>query len=161
MNNEHFRAERVSRTATITLNGGIETVFPLFSAIEEKKWADGWNPIILYPTSEKLEAGMVFLTEGNNQNESAFAWIVSGYHPDKHFVEYTVSTENRIWVIAVRCTALSGDRTEATVTYTFTGLNQLGNRLNQSHVERMFARNLDDWRDAIDYYLSTGELLKS
>ena len=97
MIDRHFRAERVSRTAIITLNGVIEKVSPLFSAIEEKKWAAGWNPIILHPASEKLEAGMVFMTEGNNQAESQYAWIVSAYQREKFFLEYTVSTANRIW----------------------------------------------------------------
>lgn len=160
MIDEHFRAERVSRTATIMLNGAIETVFPLFSAIEEKKWADGWNPIILYPTSEKLEAGMVFMTEGNNQTESEYAWIVSAYQPDNYLVEYTVSTANRIWVITIQCTALSAFGTKATVTYTFTGLNQLGNKFNRNHIERMFENNLADWEEAINYYLNIGDVFK-
>jgi hypothetical protein len=161
MIDDHFKAERVSRTATIMLNGEIESVFPLFSAIEEKKWADGWNPAILYPASERLEAGMVFLTEGNHQTENEYAWIVSDYQTDKYLVEYIVSTSNRIWVITIRCAALSAFGTEATVTYTFTGLNQLGNELNRNHIERMFARDLADWEQAINHYLKTGHLLKN
>jgi hypothetical protein len=161
MKDKHSRSERISRTATITLNSDIETVFPLFGAIEEKKWAEGWNPIPVYPRSEKLEAGMVFLTEGNNDGESEYVWIVATYQPERHRVEYIVSTANRIWVIAVECTALSAFGTEARVTYTFTGLNPRGNELNREHIERMFARNLADWEEAINYFLRTGELLSS
>jgi hypothetical protein len=159
MIDENFRAERVARTATITLTGGIEMVFPLFGAIEEKKWADGWNPVILYPASEKLAAGMVFVTAGNDPAEGDYAWIVSAYQPDHYLVEYTVSTANRIWVIAIRCAALSAYGTEATVTYTFTGLNQLGNELNRKHIASMYAKNLSDWEEAINHYLNTGDLL--
>lgn len=159
MRDEHFRSERISRTATITLNGDIETVFPLFGAIEEKKWAEGWNPFLIYPTSEKLEPGMVFVTEVNSEGESEYVWIVATYQPEGHRVEYIVSTANRIWVIAVECAALSAFGTEASVTYTFTGLNPRGNELNREHLERMFARNLADWEEAINYFLKTGKVM--
>ncbi len=160
MTDEGFKAERVTRTATISLRSGIDRVFPLFGAIKEKRWADGWNPVILYPASGDLEAGMVFVTEGSDADEPVYAWIVSAYQPQRHFVEYTVSTANRIWVITIRCGAPSALETEASVTYTFTGLNQLGNERNRSHIARMFAKNLVDWEEAINHYLSTGELLK-
>ena len=30
---------------------------------------------------------------------------------------------------------------------------------NRDHIERMYARNLADWEEAINYYLNTGDLL--
>ncbi len=40
MDNTNFKSEKVSKTATIILNNNISTVFPLFGAFEEKKWAE-------------------------------------------------------------------------------------------------------------------------
>jgi len=62
VNDQTFKAERVSKSASITLNGPIEKVFPSLVAVEEKKWADGWDPVVLYPESGHLEEGMTFIT---------------------------------------------------------------------------------------------------
>jgi len=155
-----FRAERLSKSATITLNGPIGRVFPLFGAIEEKKWANGWNPVVLYPSSEELEEGMVFTTQAHSHGETAYSWIVSKYQPGNHLVEYIVSTGNRYWVITIQCVASSDTQTKATVGYTFTGLTVLGNKINKHAIEEMYMRNLEDWEEEINHYLKTGEALK-
>jgi len=160
MDDTSFSAERLFKSATITLNGPIGKVFPLFGALEEKKWADGWNPIVMYPTSEKLEEGMVFTTPAHGHGETAYAWIVSKYQPDNHLIEYIVSTTNRYWVISIKCRASSDTETEATVSYTFTGLTPLGNEINKHAIGKMYERNLQDWEEAINYYLKTGNALK-
>ncbi len=160
MDDKAFKAERLSKSATITLNGSIGRVFPLFGAIEEKKWADGWNPVVLYPTSEKLEEGMVFTTQAHSHDETAYAWIVSKYQTENHLVEYIVSTANRYWVITIQCVASSDTQTKAIVRYTFTGLTMLGNEINKHAIEKMYERNLEDWEEAINHYLKTGKALK-
>jgi hypothetical protein len=155
-----FKAERLSRTATIILNGAVEKVFPLFGAIEEKKWADGWNPSVLYPKSEQIEEGMVFTTQGHGHGEDRFAWIVSRHQVEEHLIEYVVSTANRYWVIDIQCAAPSKDHTKATVRYTYTGLTVLGNEINSHAIKKMFERDLEDWAEAINHYLETGKVLK-
>jgi hypothetical protein len=160
MDDKAFIAERLSKSATITLNGPIEEVFPLFGVIEEKKWADGWNPVVLYPISEKLEEGMVFTTQVQSHSETTYAWIVSKYQPENNLVEYIVSTANRYWMITIHCVASSDTETKATVRYTFTGLTALGNEINKHAIEKMYERNLEDWEEAINHYLKTGKALK-
>jgi hypothetical protein len=160
MDGKSFRAERLSRVATITLNGSLEKVFPLFGAIEEKKWADGWDPVVLYPLSDQLEKGMVFTTTGHGHGESKYAWIVSGYQMENHLIEYIVSTVNRYWVISIECVPTSATETKATIRYTYTGLTELGNEINRHAIEKMYARNLEDWQEAINHYLRTGEVLR-
>ncbi len=160
MNDNIFKAERDSRTEAIALDGSVEEVFPLFGAIEEKKWADGWNPVVLYPHTGTIEERMVFTTQAHSHHESLYAWMVSKFQPENHIVEYIVSTENRCWVINIRCDNLPGNKTKAAVTYTFTGLNALGNEINKHALEQMFRNNLEDWAEAINHYLKTGETLK-
>jgi hypothetical protein len=156
MEEEKLEAERISRTAVIKLDAAIGTVFPLFGPVEEKKWADGWDPVILSPESGTVEEGMVFVTAGNEDHEKSYAWIVSKFQPEDHSIEYTVSTINRYWVISVVCTRLPGSATQAAITYTFTGLNTLGSELNSRAAEAMFRRNLKDWEEQINYFLKTG-----
>jgi hypothetical protein len=151
-----FKSERVSKTAEIILMRAIEQIFPLFGPIEEKKWADGWKPVILYPNSEKIEEGMVFTTHSQNHIESVYAWIVSKYQPGNHLIQYIVSTINRYWVITVQCIPLSDKETKAVITYTFTGINNIGNEINKQSIEKMFERDLKDWEESINYYIKTG-----
>jgi len=160
MKQHHFTAKRISRTATITLQGPVATVFPLFGPIEEKKWEDGWDPLILYPETGELEEGMVFTTRGHTDAEPTYTWIVSQYDPVNHAIQYIVSTQNRCWTIAIQCRAYSDTQSQTTVGYTYTGLTTLGNELNEHAMESMYAKDLKDWEEAINHYLSTGKTLK-
>jgi hypothetical protein len=160
MKNETFNAERISKSATITLNADIETVFPLFGPVEEKKWADGWDPVILSPASATIEKGLVFTTPASGEGEDKYAWIVAKFQAESHIVEYVVSTPNRIWVISIRCTSGNNASTNAAITYTYTGLNVHGNALNKRAIENMFSVNLKDWEEEINFFLKNGNTLK-
>ena len=148
---------RISRSAEITVDAPIKIAFPLFGPIREKEWADGWNPEILYANSD-LEKHMIFTTPSQYEDEIQYTWILTGLFTDIYKVEYTVSTRERIWFITVQCID-AGDKTNARITYTYTGLTDQGNRRNEESLKRMFRSNLQDWQDAINYYLKTGKKL--
>ena len=160
MNNQYFNSEKVSRTATIITNGNIQKVFLLFGAFEERKWAKGWNPKLIYPSKEKIEEGTTFSTEGHGEEEKEYLWIVSKFEPEKYLIQYLVSTENRYWTITIRCNSVSNIQTKATITYTFIGLNKLGNNINSQSLQKMYANNLIDWQEAINDYFDKGQILK-
>lgn len=157
---KNFKAEKVTRTATIAVNEKIETVFPLFGAFEERKWADGWSPVLIYPSTENIEEGTTFRTPGHGHNETEFLWRVSKYEPQIYLIQYLVSTENRYWTISVKCQSLSENSTSATVTYAYIGLNSLGNEINKHSLGKMYSKNLKDWQEQINYFLTTGKVLR-
>jgi hypothetical protein len=97
---------------------------------------------------------------GHHNNETEFLWRVSKFDPQKHQVQYLVSTENRYWTITVTCTSSDNKTTDAEITYSYIGLNKLGNEINAQALEKMYANNLKDWEKAINYYLETGKTLK-
>jgi hypothetical protein len=70
MKNDTFTAQRVAQTATILLNDRVDKVFPLFGAFEERKWAEGWNPTLIYPQKEIIEEGTTFRTHGHGHGEN-------------------------------------------------------------------------------------------
>jgi hypothetical protein len=156
----NFIAEKISKTATFDLNASIDKVFPLFGAFEERKWADGWNPTLIYPLNESLEEGTTFKTKGHGYGETEFLWRVSKFEPQNYLIQYLVSTENRYWTITVKCKPLTDTSCSATVTYTFIGLNNIGNEINKHSLDKMYFKNLQDWREAINYYLDNGKILK-
>jgi hypothetical protein len=158
MENTNFTAKKVSRTATITINGTMETVFPLFGAFEERKWANGWNPTLIYPATETIEEGTTFKTPSHGHEEKEFLWRVSKYDSNRHMIQYLISTENRYWTITIQCNRLYASQVLAEITYTFIGLNELGNTLNQKAIDRMYENDLKDWEEDINYYLANGKL---
>lgn len=101
---------------------------------------------------------MVFTTPSQGGYESEYAWIISKYQPVIHCIEYIVSTANRYWVISIHCTSVSEIETSATIVYTYTGLNSLGNEINKRAIAKMYRYELKDWEEAINYHLETGNI---
>lgn len=155
-----FECERISQEETIQLNGVIDEVFPLFGPIKEMDWAPGWSPEILFTTTGEVEEHMIFKTKEKFEGEGDYIWVVSQFAPKQFFIEYTISTKERIWFVRVQCSAQEGT-TIAKVKYTYTGLTNQGNALNRIALGKMFERNLKDWEEAINHYLHTGEKLIS
>lgn len=153
MTGTKFKSEKFLQTAEIILNGKIESVFPLFGAFEERKWAEGWNPVLVSPSEEIIAEGTTFKTKGYDHDEAEFIWRVTRYKPDKFIIQYLVNTENRYWTITIKCSPEKEDKTSAVITYSYIGLNELGNKLNEHAIKRMFRANLKDWEEEINSYL--------
>ena len=151
-----FTSQKISKTASFMVNSKIDQVFSLYGAFEERKWAPGWEPVLIYPEKEVIEEGTTFKTELKNDDslEDSFLWIVTKYSPEDYLIQYLVSTDNRFWTITVSCEDIGSSKTKTTVTYTYTSLNQLGNDLNQTSLEKMFENDLQDWGDLINQYLN-------
>jgi hypothetical protein len=148
------QAVRVSKSATIELNAKVEKVFPLFGPVQEKKWAKGWNPEIIFGNGD-VELRMVFRTSSRFDDEKCYTWIVTQLEPTNSKIEYTVTSSERIWFVTVRCEP-KGEMTLATITYSYIGLSQKDIQRNKESLEFIFAEDLVDWQQAINYYLSTG-----
>ncbi len=156
-----FKSERITRTRRIILNGPLGEVFPLFGPIKESEWAAGWSPKIIYLVGDLIEEYMVFTTTSHHGQEPDSTWTVSRYQPENAFIEYTVFAPERLWWITIHCReSIPNKQTEAEVTYCYTGLTEQGNLINQKALERMFAHDLKDWEEEINFYLETGRKLE-
>lgn len=154
-----FTSRRISRTSIITLNAPLREVFPLFGPIREREWAAGWAPQILYSTTDLVEEHMVFKTPSHHgHGEPDYIWTVSKYLPDQAFIEYTVFAPERLWWITIQCCEdIPKQTTRAEITYTYTGLTDTGNVINEKTLQLVYAHNLRDWEEAINHYLKTGD----
>jgi hypothetical protein len=153
-----FTSERIHKCATIEIAGTIDKVFPLFGPVREKEWAFGWEPEIIYSTTNLVEEHMIFRTKASHTAEEFYQWVITQFQPSAYQIEYTVSTPNRIWFIRVAC-ASAGSHTQATICYSYTGLNALGNQLNREALNKMYVHDLTDWEKAINHYLKHGTQL--
>jgi len=156
-----FESRRISKTSVITLNAPLSNVFPLFGPIREKEWASGWNPQLIYSITGLAEEQMVFRTQSHHEHEPDYTWIMTGYSPDRSFIEYTIFTPERLWGITIQCReGRMADTTDAEITYTYTGLTERGNETNARALEAIYHQDLKDWEGAINHYLKTGERLE-
>jgi hypothetical protein len=150
------KPERISQSSEIVIDSVVENVFPLFGPLLEMEWAIGWEPRIIFLDQPNVAEHMIFQTKSHYGED--YLWAVTQYVPERYFIEYTVTAVDRIWFIRVECKE-AGLKTEATITYTYTGLNEKGNRRNREALDKMFVSDLKDWQDAINYYLANGKQL--
>lgn len=152
------QAQRISRSATFTVQTTIEKRFLCLVPFAKKNGQPAGIEVI-YSRHLEVEQHMIFKTKGNQEDEPDYLWVVTQYNPEAYFIEYTVSTANRVWFITVKCEDRKTE-TQVAVTYSYTGLNASGNQRNVEMLDRMFAHNLKDWERAINYYLRTGTILE-
>lgn len=151
--------KQISRYATIILNENILEVFPLFSPKGEEKWVSGWRPEYIYPETGDFVENMVFKTKSANKSEQSYYWILAYLNTELYRAIYTVNTPNRAWAIKVQCTMFDQFKTIAIITYTYTALNNIGEKLNRDALDKMFRLELKDWEEAINHYIKTGQKL--
>lgn len=155
--NEGFRAAAVTRTGHLHFPAAIDVVFPLFTPLGERHWAQGWDPEIVYPKDVDIAAGMVFRTNDGVEH----VWTVVRYDAPTHSVAYNVVAHGvLVRQIEVRCRAAGADRTEVTVTDSYIGLSPEGNAFVEKLDEPAYAKKMAHWQQAIDAYLATAATKK-
>lgn len=148
-----FTAKHIKKQATITLDGDVDIVWPLFDPLSESKWVQEWQPEFLYPADGTVREGIVFRTHGE------LVWVVTRHESDNHRITYTVGHTDRVFTVDVRCREHAGNHTDATISYSFVGLTDAGNRSNEHSAERLFKFGLKDWQKMINHYLKTGKAI--
>jgi hypothetical protein len=156
-----FAGKRVSHSHTIRLNDEPGIVFPLFTPEEEKKWAAGWDYELVYPPDAKPVEDMVFKTSTHDHNHQNNAiWIINKYEPGNFQIEYLrIEPGIKVGKIQIECGTGRGQETLATITYTYIGLSDLGNKFIEAFTTEHYHDFISAWERAINYYLETGQTL--
>ena len=126
------------------LDAPVARAFPLFTALGEKAWAEGWEPELL---SGREERGSVFRTAHGGHEA---VWIVVDYRPAEGLVSYArLAQGSNMGVVDVRCSAAPGGGTEVSVRYTLTGVNAQGREFVKEFLDpRHYSRMIEEWREA-------------
>jgi hypothetical protein len=120
---------------------------PLFTALGERSWAAGWDPVIL---SGREERGTAFVTRAPNGRETT--WIVVDYRPAEGRASYArLAQGSNIGLVDVICTNAPKGGTDVSVRYTLTGLTDEGRAFVSEFVDKEnYTRMIEEgWRDAI------------
>lgn len=158
MNKSEFKSKRIVKAASITLNGNIDEVFPLFGANEEQKWAPTWKPEFIYPPDKKDEKNAVFKVEhsgGHGRPKIVFHWVVTEYSKEQNKIAYVVFSGHSTHTIEIQCNSINDNKTQADIEYVFTSLDQHGSNLIAVMSEKTFSKNLLDWGGSINEYLES------
>ena len=141
-----------TKSFTITLNGPVSLVTPLFGPIREAEWAPGWRPHFLHPLEGKQGEGAVFTTQSTNGRERL--WLLTEFDTDRGRVDYVVITPgftaNEIYI---RVVDDGKKQSRATITYRHSALAPEGNdevaKLDDHWAEEQRAH----WESAINAVL--------
>ncbi|HKU13822.1 MAG TPA: SRPBCC family protein [Steroidobacteraceae bacterium] len=142
-----------TQTRTFLLDAPPAQVLPLFTAEGERRWAPGWEPVIL---SGAAERGSAFATRAHSGTETT--WIVVDYRPAEGRASYArLAHGSNIGLVDVTCTAAEAGGTLVSVRYTLTGVSEQGwafvrEFLRPEHYTQM----IEEWR-----VLTSAALVKS
>jgi len=154
-----FIAQRVVRTQTIHLAVPASCVLALFEPIGEMRWASGWEPHMVYPTSGDAEAGAVFTTQ--HPGEPDTIWTLAAYNPTQRRLAYLrVTPGSRVGGVEISCVEVADGTTDVTVTYTFTALSAAGNEFIAGFTEEHYQEYMAAWQTALNHYLLHGSPLE-
>ena len=152
-----FVGQSVTRSATIHLHGPIEKVFPLFEPIGEKAWVPGWEPQMVYPASGEAQNGAVFLTYDDHKKNETY-WTIIEYDTQRHRITYiNVIPNYQVRRITVECREVAPDKSDATVSYSYTGIMPHGNEDVGKQTDESYAAKMQHWTHAMNHYLETGK----
>ena len=150
--------QQATRAATITLNGAIDDVFPLFTAKGELLWVPGWNPTFVYPQSGEPQTGGIFASQSLNTSAMTY-WYTIIYDTERHIAQYVnIDPGSLIIQVNIRCQANPDNNTMAQVAFTFTPLRDRSSVFVHSQFsEAGFQAMMDNWVKWINYALEHGK----
>lgn len=134
-----------------TVHASVEKAFPLFGAIEEKKWAEGWEPRVLYPSPAKDQQGMIFRVAHNHMSS---VWMCTAFDLASGHVQYVyVIADAMVTLIDIHLTKAAAAETKVSVVYERTALDPEAND-HVAHLAKNDAKSGPEWEQAINEYLA-------
>jgi hypothetical protein len=126
-----------------------DQVAPLLGALEERKWAPGWDPKFIHPIPAHDQLGMVFTVP---KGQSTSLWVNTAFDLAAGHIQYVyVINETMTTLIDIHLTRRSAQKTEITVLYERTALVPGAN----AHVQQLADEDAgagQEWDDAINGY---------
>ena len=147
-----MNARSISYTEIFDINQPARTLFELFSPEGERLWVPGWQYQNILGT-DALHEDYVFLTQGHDHAAGEAIWIVKRYDPDAMQVQYyRIEPGEKLGIVAVSCDSLDRRSTRVTVTYTYIGLSDRGNRFIEGYTRVAYQEFIGQWKSLLEAY---------
>jgi hypothetical protein len=135
---------------TVTVNGPMEQVAPLFGADKERVWAPHWDPQFVYPLPASDEEGMVFTVAHQHLRS---AWVNTAFDEKNGRIQYVYMIPDAlVTVITLNLTPL-GQQTKVDVEYDRTSLSSEADA-HLRHMAEGDRTSGPDWEKQVNAYLA-------
>jgi hypothetical protein len=115
-----------TQSFTISLNGSVADVTPLFGPVREREWAPEWSPHFIHPAHGVQREGVVFSTSLGHGSDRI--WLLTTYEISDGRVEYIAMVpEVTANEIKIRVVPDGDQHCKATITYRRSALAREGN----------------------------------
>jgi hypothetical protein len=150
-----FHPRTITLRGRVVVGAELDNAFPLFSPEGERLWVPGWEPEILHPDDDTWREGQIFRTR---EEMGDAVWLITRLHRHSHQVEYhRIEPQRYVARVEVSCRALGDQATEASVTYSFVGLSEAGNREIAAMTQESFDAKMSRWTEWIARSLTDSE----
>ena len=147
--------EQRTQSFTITLNGSVGDVTPLFGPVREAEWVPDWSPHFIYPAQDVQREGVVFTTSPDRGRDRL--WLLTTYDVRNGRVEYVVMTPAfTATEIKIRVVPDSEQYCKATITHRRSALAPQGNEEVAKLGEHWAEEQRIHWETAINEALAKG-----
>ncbi|UCH23228.1 MAG: hypothetical protein JSU83_08500 [Deltaproteobacteria bacterium] len=158
MHNNEFIAKRVTRSYQQMINAPASVVFPLICPVREAEWLDGWDYRLVYSESGFAEEGCVFTSSQTEEKDTI--WLITKRDEDNKEIEFArITPESRVAKLNISVEEIENENSRVHITYTYTALNESGNKFIEAFTEAKFNESMKFWEDSMNYFLRTGEKL--
>jgi hypothetical protein len=135
---------------SLILQAPYDEVFPLFGAYEERKWAKGFDPHFIHPSSARDQQGMVFTWE---LGRTPSVWANTAFDPATGHVQYVYFVQDTmVTLIDIRLAKAGAAETRVDVVYERTALRPEANEQVTQHAQADRNRS-SEWDAMINGYL--------
>lgn len=139
------------------LNSTPDKIFPLLCPKREYDWIETWNCDIIFSNSGFAELDCVFNT--NFPGDVKETWIVDKYDKGKN-IQFIRFSEIRVMRYSISLIDNIDGTTTAKWELIMTSLNNEGNLYIENFSNLEFTNRLKALEKMLNYYLTTGEMLR-
>ena len=158
MNNNGFVAKRIIRSYQQKIQASSSVVFPLLCPVREAEWLDGWDYRLVYSESGFAEEGCVFTSRQEGEEDTI--WLITKRDEESRVTEFVrITPGSRVAKLDIAVEDTSKEMCLVNITYTYTALNEKGNKFLEKLTEEKFITLMRFWEDSMNHFLKTGEQL--
>ena len=153
-----FKANRVTRSYTQTINAEPSRVHTLICPVKEAEWLDGWDYDLIFSHSGVAERGCVFISRQKGEEDTI--WLITKKDDQTCETEFArITPGSRVAHVTVGIEDGGNQKSQVHITYTITALTETGNKFIENFTEENFVKDMKFWEATMNHYLETGKAL--
>ncbi|MCG8485201.1 MAG: hypothetical protein MJA31_17960 [Clostridia bacterium] len=149
--------KKLIQTYQQSLIGNKKEIFSLLCPVLEKEWLQGWDYNMIFSDSGYAEKGCIFET---NNDFGSYRWIITKHDSINGKIQFVKTKENMVVIIDIDLDERSQKLTDCHIQYTFIPLcDDIIELMYKENSNENFNEHMKKWEDALNYYLTHGEML--